>query len=164
MSRFRIERTVALPPAEVWRRLTDWPAHGAQVPFTRTTVLTAGPNAVGTRFTARTGLGRLAFDDPMEVVVLEPPAPGRTGVCRLVKLGRVVLGSASFEVSGVADASGVAGAGASGVAGASGGSAGSRVVWVEELRLRGVPAAFDPVLALAGRVLFGRALDGLLRN
>ncbi|MGO4630997.1 SRPBCC family protein [Streptomyces sp. 2RAF24] len=158
MSRFRIERTVALPPAEVWRRLTDWPAHGAQVPFTRTTVLTAGPNAVGTRFTARTGLGRLAFDDPMEVVVLEPPAPGRTGVCRLVKLGRVVLGSASFEVSGVADASGVAGAGASG------GSAGSRVVWVEELRLRGVPAAFDPVLALAGRVLFGRALDGLLRN
>ncbi|MEV0449047.1 SRPBCC family protein [Streptomyces sp. NPDC050600] len=158
MSRFRIERTVALPPAEVWRRLTDWPAHGAQVPFTRTTVLTAGPNAVGTRFTARTGLGRLAFDDPMEVVVLEPPAPGRTGVCRLVKLGRVVLGSASFEVSGVADASGVAGAGASG------GSVGSRVVWVEELRLRGVPAAFDPVLALAGRVLFGRALDGLLRN
>ncbi|MEU6980690.1 MULTISPECIES: SRPBCC family protein [unclassified Streptomyces] len=152
MSRFRVERTVALPPAEVWRRLTDWPAHGAQVPFTRTTVLTAGPNAVGTRFTARTGLGRLAFDDPMEVVVLEPPAPGRTGVCRLVKLGRVVLGEASFEVS---DAAGALSAGE---------PSGSRVVWTEELRLRGVPAAFDPVLALAGRVLFGRALDGLLRN
>lgn len=142
MSRFRIERTVALPPAEVWRRLTDWPTHGAQVPLTRTTVLTAGPNAVGTRFTARTGVGRLAFDDPMEVVVFEPPAPGRTGVCRLVKLGRAVRGAASFEVSGAAS--------------------GSRVVWVEELRLRGVPAVFDPVLTLAGRVLFGRALDGLL--
>lgn len=152
MSRFRVERSVALPPAEVWRRLTDWPAHGAQVPFTRTTVLTAGPNAVGTRFTARTGVGRLAFDDPMEVVVLEPPAPGRTGVCRLVKRGRVVLGAASFEVSAETGA------------GISGGPAGSRVVWVEELRLRGVPAAFDPVLAFAGRVLFGRALDGLLRN
>ncbi|MER8045897.1 SRPBCC family protein [Streptomyces sp. NPDC094032] len=149
MSRFRIERTVPLPPAEVWRRLTDWPAHGARVPFTRTTVLTAGPNAVGTRFTARTGVGRLAFDDPMEVVTLEPPAPGRTGVCRLVKLGRAVRGSASFEVTGAEGADG---------------SAGSRIVWVEELRLRGVPAALDPVLALAGRVLFGRALDGLLRN
>ncbi|MFE1381575.1 SRPBCC family protein [Streptomyces sp. NPDC058740] len=144
MRRFRIERTVPLPPAEVWRRLTDWPAHGAQVPFTRTTVLTAGPNAVGTRFTARTGVGRLAFDDPMEVVVFDPPAPGRTGVCRLVKLGRAVRGTASFEVSGA--------------------GSGSRVVWVEELRLRGVPAAFDPVLAGAGRVLFGRALDALLRN
>lgn len=157
MSRFRIERTVALPPAEVWRRLTDWPAHGAQVPFTRTTVLTAGPNAVGTRFTARTGLGRLAFDDPMEVMILDPPAPGRTGVCRLVKRGRVVRGAASFEVS---EASGAGTPGS----GAPGGVAGSRVVWVEELRLRGVPAVFDPVLALAGRVLFGRALDGLLRN
>ncbi|GAA2814055.1 SRPBCC family protein [Streptomyces showdoensis] len=157
--RFRVERTVALPPEEVWRRLTDWPAHGAQVPFTRTTVLTPGPDAVGTRFTARTGVGRFAFDDPMEVVVFEPPAPGRTGVCRLVKLGRAVRGEASFEVSGVA----AAGTAAAGTA-AAGGAAGSRVVWVEELSLRGVPALFDPVLALAGRVLFGRALDGLLRD
>ncbi|MFI8962514.1 SRPBCC family protein [Streptomyces sp. NPDC053493] len=160
MSRFRIERAVALPPAEVWRRLTDWPAHGAQVPFTRTTVLTPGPNAVGTRFTARTGLGRLGFDDPMEVVRFEPPAPGRTGVCRLVKRGRVVLGWASFEVDG----DGVNGDGAGGDGVNGDGAGGSRVVWTEELRLRGVPALFDPVLAAAGRLLFARALDGLLSN
>ncbi|MEU8761344.1 SRPBCC family protein [Streptomyces sp. NPDC048659] len=144
MRRFRVERTTALAPGAVWRRLTDWPAHGAQVPLTRTTVLTAGPSGVGTRFTARTGLGRFGFDDPMEVVVFEPPAPGRTAVCRLVKLGRVVRGAASFEVAET--------------------PGGSRVVWTEELSVRGVPAALDPVLALAGRVLFGRALDGLLRN
>ncbi|MER7515473.1 SRPBCC family protein [Streptomyces sp. NPDC126499] len=144
MSRFRVERAVPLPPAEVWRRITDWPAHGARIPFTTTTVLTEGPNGVGTRFSARTGVGRLAFDDPMEVVRFDPPVAGRPGVCRLVKRGRAVRGSAVFEVTG-----------------GEGGS-GSRVVWVEELRLRGVPAALDPVLAVAGRLLFGRALDGLL--
>ncbi|MGW5422501.1 SRPBCC family protein [Streptomyces sp. NPDC003943] len=169
MSRFRIERTVPLSPEEVWRRLTDWSAHGRQVPFTRTTVLTPGPNGVGTRFTARTGMGRLGFDDPMEVVRFEPPAAGRAGVCRLEKYGRVVRGWAAFEVTatpGTAGAAGASGvAGPSGVARASGASgAGSRVVWREELRLRGVPAALDPVLAAAGRLVFGRALDGLLGN
>ncbi|XIE77543.1 SRPBCC family protein [Streptomyces sp. SBR177] len=143
MSRFRIGRTVALAPDEVWRRLTDWPAHGALVPLTRTRVLTAGPNGVGTRFTARTGLGRFGFDDPMEVVVFEPPAPGRPGLCRLEKRGRVVRGRAAFEVTRT-------------------GAGGSRVVWDEELRLRGVPALADPLLAAAGRRVFGRALDGLL--
>ncbi|MGW4158193.1 SRPBCC family protein [Streptomyces sp. NPDC004788] len=167
MSRFRIERAVPLSPDEVWRRLTDWPAHGRQVPLTRTTVLTAGPNGVGTRFTARTGVGRLGFDDPMEVVRFEPPAAGRTGVCRLEKYGRTVRGWAAFEVTpatGVAGAIGSGGAGDAAGAIGSGGAAGagSRVVWTEELRLRGVPAAFDPVLAAAGRVVFGRALDGLL--
>ncbi|MFF9197630.1 SRPBCC family protein [Streptomyces sp. NPDC014779] len=145
MSRFRIGRTVALAPDEVWRRLTDWPAHGALVPLTRTRVLTTGPNGVGTRFTARTGLGRFGFDDPMEVVVFEPPAPGRPGLCRLEKRGRVVRGRAAFEVTGT-DAGG------------------SRVVWDEELRLRGVPALADPLLAAAGRRVFGRALDGLLSD
>ncbi|MFD3726279.1 SRPBCC family protein [Streptomyces sp. NPDC058671] len=144
MSRFRVERTVPLAPAEVWRRLTDWPAHGRLVPLTRTRVLTPGPNRAGTRFTARTGIGRLAFDDPMEVVRWEPPAAGRPGACRLEKSGRVVRGWALVEVTEL--------------------PGGSRVVWTEELSVRGVPRFFDPVLARAGRVLFGRAVDGLLRR
>lgn len=145
VSSFRIERTTALPPGETWRRLTDFPAHGARVPLTRTRVLTSGPPGVGTRFVARTGVGRLAFDDPMEVVRWEPPSEGRPGVCLLEKRGRVVFGRAGIEVLA-----------------APGG--GSRAVWTEELRLRGVPGALDPVLALAGRWLFGRAMDGLLGN
>ncbi|MEF9881386.1 SRPBCC family protein [Streptomyces sp. P9-A4] len=145
MTLFRVERTVPTAPEEVWRRLTDWPAHGRQVPLTRTRVLTPGPNGTGTRFTARTGIGRLSFDDPMEVVRWEPPAPGGPGVCRLEKSGRSVRGWALVEVTG-----------------ASGG--GSRVVWTEELSVRGVPRLFDPVLGWAGRFLFGRAVDGLLRN
>ncbi|MEU3608985.1 SRPBCC family protein [Streptomyces sp. NPDC035033] len=144
MSRFRVVRSAALEPAEAWRRLTDWPAHGRRVPLTRTTVLTPGPNRAGTRFTARTGLGPLGFDDPMEVVRWEPPLGDRPGVCRLEKYGRVVRGWAEIEVA------------------AAGG--GSQVVWTEELAVRGVPGCFGPVLARAGRVVFGRALDGLLRH
>ncbi|MER5962099.1 SRPBCC family protein [Streptomyces sp. NPDC002057] len=145
MSLFRVERTAPLAPEEAWRRLTDWPAHGRQVPLTRTRVLTPGPNRAGTRFTARTGLGRLAFDDPMEVVRWEPPAAGRSGACRLEKSGRLVRGWALVEVGDAGDG-------------------GSRVVWTEELSVRGVPRVFDPVLARAGRYLFGRAVDGLLRE
>ncbi|WP_282692321.1 SRPBCC family protein [Streptomyces sp. CC208A] len=144
MSRFRVVRRVPLAPAEAWRRLTDWPAHGRQVPLTRTTVLTPGPTRVGTRFTARTGLGPLGFDDPMEVVRWEPPRGDRPGVCRLEKYGRVVRGWAEVEVA------------------AEGG--GARVVWTEGLAVRGVPGVFDPLLARAGRVVFGRALDGLLHH
>ncbi|WP_426362606.1 SRPBCC family protein [Streptomyces sp. E-08] len=144
MSLIRVERTVPLAPEEVWLRLTDWPAHGRQVPLTRTRVLTAGPNGAGTRFTARTGIGRLSFDDPMEVVHWEPPSAGRPGVVRLEKSGRVVRGWARIEVTGT------------------GGRC--RVDWTEELTLRGVPRALDPVLAATGRALFGRALDALLRT
>ncbi|MFE6062827.1 SRPBCC family protein [Streptomyces sp. NPDC056431] len=145
MTLFRVERTVSPAPDEVWRRLTDWPAHGRQVPLTRTRVLTPGPNRAGTRFTARTGLGPLSFDDPMEVVVWEPPRADRSGVCRLEKSGRVVRGWALVEVTEMP-------------------GGGSRVVWTEELSVRGLPRAFDPVLGWAGRALFGRAVDGLLRE
>lgn len=107
-------------------------------------MLTPGPNRAGTRFTARTGIGKLSFDDPMEVVVWEPPGADRPGVCRLEKSGRVVRGWALVEVTE-----------------APGG--GSRVVWTEELSVRGLPRVFDPVLRRAGRTLFGRAVDGLLR-
>ncbi|WP_371636980.1 SRPBCC family protein [Streptomyces zaomyceticus] len=145
MTLFRVERTVPSAPEEVWRRLTDWPAHGRQVPLTRTRVLTPGPNRAGTRFTARTGIGRLSFDDPMEVVRWEPPAAGRAGTCRLEKSGRVVRGWALVEVTELP-------------------GCGSRVLWTEELSVHGLPKAFDPLLRRAGRVLFGRAVDGLLRQ
>ncbi|WOX25950.1 SRPBCC family protein [Streptomyces solicathayae] len=145
MTLFRIERATALAPGEAWRRLTDWPAHGERVPFTRTRVLTPGGTGVGTRFTARTGIGRAGFDDPMEVVRWEPPKAGSPGVCRLEKHGRTVLGWAVIEVRE-----------------APGG--GSRVVWTEDLRLRGLPRAADPLLNAAGRMLFGRAMDALLRG
>ena len=144
MTLFRVERTVPLAPDEVWRRLTDWPAHGRQVPLTRTRVLTPGPNGAGTRFTARTGIGRLAFDDPMEVVRWTPPAAGRAGLCELRKRGSVVRGRASIDVRPT--------------------GSGSHVIWVEEVRVRLLPGWGDPLLASAGRRVFGRVLTVLLEE
>src|SRR5258708_29242872 len=51
---------------ESWRRLTDWPRHAAVVPLTRVTVRTPPPTGEGTVFVARSGVGPLVFDDPME--------------------------------------------------------------------------------------------------
>ncbi|MEU2181701.1 SRPBCC family protein [Streptomyces thermolilacinus] len=148
MSAFRLERRTDLSAAEAWRRVTDWRAHAVGVPLTRVRLLTPGPPGVGTRFTARTGLGPLGFDDPMAVVRWEPPGgagPGgrpEVGLCRLEKCGRVVRGWAEIAVYAE--------------------EPGARVTWVEELRVRGLPRWCDPLLARAGRWVFGRELERLL--
>jgi hypothetical protein len=150
---FVIERTTALPPAEAWRRVTDWERHTATVPFTRITVLTPPPSGVGTAFTARTGIGRAGFDDPMRVTAWAPPGesqgkspgegePGDSGHCRLEKTGRIVTGWAELDVLPE--------------------GAGSRVRWREELRVWRLPHPLDAVTARTGRLVFGRALDALL--
>ncbi|MGA4843840.1 SRPBCC family protein [Streptomyces sp. G45] len=141
MALFRAERATDLAPAEAWRRVTDWERHGRVVPLTRVTVAGAGSGA-GTLFTARSGVGPLGFDDPMEVVLWRPPDAGRDGLCRLVKRGSFVTGWAEIEVRGE--------------------GGGARVVWREELRVRRLPRVLDPLLARAGARLFGRAVDGLL--
>ncbi|MCP3820039.1 SRPBCC family protein [Streptomyces sp. A3M-1-3] len=142
MSVIRIVRHTRMSPDEVWRRLTDWERHAGHVPLTRTVVLTPPPTHVGTRFTARTGLGRAGVDDPMEVVRWEPPTSARPGRCRLEKRGRVVLGWVEIEVRPA--------------------GAGTRILWLEDLRVRGLPRILDPLTVSAGRLLFGRALTGLL--
>ncbi|MEU1282330.1 SRPBCC family protein [Streptomyces sp. NPDC005805] len=143
MTVFRIGRRTGLEPGECWRRVTDWEAHAAGVPFTRVTVVTEGPAGVGTVFVARSGAEAFGFDDPMEIVRWDPPAGGGPGVCRLEKRGRAVTGWAEIEVRPVP-------------------GGGSVVLWVEELSVRGVPALLDPLVTRVGRVVFGRALDGLL--
>ncbi|GAA2327859.1 SRPBCC family protein [Streptomyces kunmingensis] len=141
MAHVRIVRETELPAAEAWRRLTDWKRHGEVVPLTHVTITTPPPTAAGTVFVARTGIGRrLGFDDPMEVVAWQPPRR-----CRLVKRGRWVTGWAEIEVRAL-------------------GVDRARVEWREELRVRWVPAVADPVLAMAGRWMFGRAAKGLLRD
>ncbi|MFE3638870.1 SRPBCC family protein [Streptomyces cellostaticus] len=145
MPYFSVERTVPLAPEEAWRRLTEWPRHGEAVPFTRVTVLTPAPTHEGTRFVARSGVGPVGFDDPMEVTLWRPPVDGGPGLCRLEKHGRVILGWAEIEV----------GPGPAGRA---------RVVWREDLRVRFLPRLFDGVVARTARTLFGSAANRLLRR
>ncbi|MET8949126.1 SRPBCC family protein [Streptomyces sp. NPDC004542] len=145
MVTFLLERTAPLPVDEAWRRLTQWSRHGDTVPLTRVTVATDPPTRRGTLVVARSGIGPLGFDDPMEVTVWRPPGDGESGLCRLVKRGRVVLGWAELEVR-------------------PGPGGRARVVWREELRVRWLPSAFDRPLAAAARTVFGRTADALLRS
>ncbi|WP_069174001.1 SRPBCC family protein [Streptomyces griseus] len=142
MAIFRIERFTPLPAAEAWRRVTDWERHAGAVPLTSVGVRTDPPTRTGTVFVARTGVGPLAVDDPMEVVRWSPPAAGRAGLCELEKRGSVVLGRASIDVRPT--------------------GSGSHVIWVEEVRVRLLPRWGDPLLSAAGRRVFGRVLDTLL--
>lgn len=144
MAVFRIERFTSLPAAEAWRRVTDWERHGSTVPFTSVTVPTGLPTRTGTVFVARTGVGPLGFDDPMEVVRWTPPAAGRAGLCQLRKRGSVVRGRASIDVRPT--------------------GSGSHVIWVEEVRVRLLSGWGDPLLARAGRRVFGRVLRVLLEE
>jgi hypothetical protein len=152
MALFEVERTVHSSAAAVWGRLTDWPAHGGRVPLTRIVGVSSPATGVGARFTARTGVGAVGFDDPMEVVGWSPPGAGRpVGRCRLVKRGRVVRGWAEIEVYGPEADTGD-------------GAGPVRVVWREEIGVRGVPRVLDPLVARAARPVFTRVLDGLLRS
>ncbi|MFI9318679.1 SRPBCC family protein [Kitasatospora aureofaciens] len=143
MARFVLTRLSPLPPADCWARLTAWPRHGDRVPFTRVSVVRGTGRQPGDVILARTALGPLRFDDPMELVELAAPTH-----CLLAKRGRVVRGGAELRIRAVGAGSAV--------------GPGSEVVWAEELRITGLPRLFDPVVALAGRLVFGRVLDHLL--
>ncbi|WP_221351085.1 SRPBCC family protein [Streptomyces beigongshangae] len=140
---FLVRRNTPLSADEAWRRLTVWERHAEVVPLTRVRVVTLPPRGAGTVFVARTGVGPVAFDDRMEVVVWRPPHHGAPGLCRLVKRGRPVVGWAEIEVRPEP-------------------GGGAQVVWREELGVRGLPRVFDPLLERAGRWMFGRAVKGLL--
>ena len=137
MAAFVVRRDTPLPPADAWNRVTDWPAHARHVPFTRIAVSTPPPSGPGTVFVARTGGRRLGFDDPMAVVAWDPPR-----FCRLEKRGRVMLGWAEISVE------------------PRGG--GSTVTWREHAVPARLPRALYPVASVAGRLVFGRVLRGLL--
>jgi hypothetical protein len=141
-----LERTVPLSLDEAWRRLTQWPRHGEVVPLTRVTLVTSPPTREGTVFVARTGIGPLSFDDPMEITLWHPPtADDGPGLCRLEKRGRVIRGWAEIEVR-------------------PGPGGRTRVLWREDLRVRLLPAFADPVVRGAAGYVFGRAVNRLLRG
>ena len=143
MAVFEVRRASRRPVEECWRRVTDWDRHSALVPLTRVGLTAGERTQLGSTVLARTGVGPLGFDDPMEVVRWEPPPPGGTGRCRLEKRGSVVRGWAEIEVSA--------------------GGGGSLLLWREEVRLRGFPRAVDPVVAAVGQRMFARVIDRLLR-
>jgi uncharacterized protein YndB with AHSA1/START domain len=103
----RVELTVPVDvdaPAEVvWQTVTDWERQGEWMPATRVEVTSEGDGrGSGATLRAVTGIGPLAFADPMKIV--EWAAPGGDGPRRCVvrHLGRVVRGDGVFEVVALA--------------------------------------------------------------
>jgi hypothetical protein len=138
MARIVVARQIPAPARVTWNLVTDWPSHGRWVPLTTVRVLTSA-DGVGTRFVGRTGLGPFGFDDPMQVSEFVPPTgdlPGDgPGRCTVVKQGRVVTGSAWFEVRPLA-----------------GGIC--LLTWGEdvEIRPRAVTSRLQPLVAFAARL------------
>ncbi|MRJ77475.1 SRPBCC family protein [Aeromicrobium sp. SMF47] len=130
MALIEIVREVRLPPAEAFARLTTWERHGDHVPLTR---ITRTPDG----FDAFTGVGRIGFHDPMDVVQWREPS-----FCRLEKRGRVVTGWAELSVDPI--------------------DGGSRVTWREDIHVTGMPRLMDAVTRASSRRLFSRVIDGLL--
>ena len=141
MAPFVVTVDTPLAPAQAWARVVDWPRHGAHVPLT-TVSAGSGPVGPGTIVTARTGIGRVGFDDPMEVVAWDPPRGGGPGRCRLEKRGSVVRGWAEITVAPR--------------------TSGSRVTWCEEAVPAGLPRFASGAATAVGRVVFGRVLRRLL--
>jgi hypothetical protein len=100
VSEFQVVRRSDLSAAEAWNRVTDWERHGEAIPLT-TVQLTSRRDETGRvdGFVARTSLGPLHFDDPMDVTYWSPPDGAEPGVCRIVKRGRVVTGWAVLTVT-----------------------------------------------------------------
>ncbi len=141
MASFDVVRRSSLPAEAAWARVTDWRRHGDLLPLTSVTV--SGPrDAVGTTFVARTSIGRLGFDDPMQVTASEPPTESRPGTCQVTKTGRIVTGWAQLTI---APAPG-----------------GCLVHWHEEAAIARAGRWLDWPNRMLGRFFFGRLIDGLL--
>ncbi|WP_250007582.1 SRPBCC family protein [Actinoplanes sp. M2I2] len=151
MAQFTVVQEVGAAATEVWAALVDWPRHGRWAPLTEVRTLTERPDGVGARFVGRTGLGRLAFDDPMTVTSWTAPegdSPGdRAGRCEVMKTGRVVHGRAWFSVTPLPGSR-------------------SRVVWFEDVTVspRRLTRFAGPLLSIAGRLGFAATLRALARE
>jgi len=84
---------VDAPQQTVWDALVDWPRQGEWMPATKVRVVGGSGRGVGGRIEARTGLGPLRVLDRMTITEWQPPHR-----CAVEHVGRVIRGSARFEV------------------------------------------------------------------
>lgn len=135
---FSVDVDIVASPHSVWDTVTAWEQQGAWMPATTVRHLPGPKKAVGERFVARTGVGALAFDDPITVTAWDPPHR-----CEILHTGRIVRGVGAFWVEPT--------------------GAGSRFTWWERIVVPGGPLA--PLLWRIGHPLtragFGWALHRL---
>jgi len=144
--------SVVLPVSaeRAWALVADVRNHVRWIPLTR---IDAAPSlGVGDRFTAVSGPGALCGSPGLvdRMVVERTDAPdtgtGTAGVAVYRKLGPVLLGTASVRVEPRGPAS-------------------CRIVWAEDVHLRGLPARVTaPVLAAPAGLMLRGALRAIRRE
>ena len=146
MAAFDVHLDTDLPAAEAWRRVLDLRAHSEVTPLTTVTgeQLEAAALVPGSRFVGRTALGPVGFDDVMVVDSIEQPTAGSGGRTRIHKEGTVIRGTIDLRVTPLGSA--------------------STVDWSQQISVRWVPRAADPVVARLARTAYRRALVKLLQR
>lgn len=141
----RIETPLAAPVA--WERILDVHRHAEVVPLTSMNgdALYAAELVPGSRFVGRTGIGPIAFDDPMVVDEITPPSSTTPGLARIRKEGNVVRGWIELTVTPREHG-------------------GSLVQWVQQITVIGVPNLAGPVTAAIAKAAYGQALKRLLET
>lgn len=144
VAHFDVRILSPLPADEAWARILDLNAHSAVIPLTTLTgdTLYAAGLVPGSRFVARTALGPVGFDDRMVVDEITQPTERDGASARIRKEGRAIRGIIHLTVTPVAD--------------------GSRVEWSQDISVRGVPRALDPVVARVAWAAYGSTLRRLL--
>jgi uncharacterized protein YndB with AHSA1/START domain len=89
----RLEVDVDAPVERTWAAATDWDRQGEWMLGTSVRATAQGGTGVGGGLRAVTGIGRLGFVDTMVISEWDPPR-----IARVRHTGRVVRGSAAFEV------------------------------------------------------------------
>lgn len=144
MADFEVDLDPPLSAPEAWKRILDLTAHTAVIPLTTVTgdAMAARDLVDGSRFVARTGLGPIGFDDVMVVDSVVAPTTTTAGRARIHKEGKVVRGAIDLVVTPT--------------------GTGSSVRWTQQIGVRGVPAALDPVVSRIARAAYGSTLRRLL--
>jgi hypothetical protein len=124
---FTVTRDLALPASVVFGELVDWKGHANWVPLTRVTVL-SGDGGPGTEFVATSGLGPIALPDRMRVDELDAV----TMTVRITKIGPLLSGLVHLSVTSTGENT-------------------SRLEWVEDIRVPGVPQFLAKPVAAAAR-------------
>jgi hypothetical protein len=124
---FTVTRVLLLPARVVFDELIDWQGHAKWVPLTRVKIL-AGDGGPGTEFVATTGIGPAALPDRMRVDELDTEAM----TVLVTKIGPVLTGAVHLSVTSLGDAS-------------------SRLDWVEDIRVPGLPQFLARPVGAAAR-------------
>ncbi|MBW3084416.1 hypothetical protein KEM60_00603 [Austwickia sp. TVS 96-490-7B] len=152
MAYFVIQLNSPYPPELTWTVLWDLRAHDRIIPLTRlrgapltATGAPADAIDVGVVFTAWTTLGPWSIADPMRVEHWVPPQQTRPGRALIVKTGQVVTGNIEVTVAPRADL-----------------DHGATVHWAQQIDVRGVPAALDPLTAAVAQTAYRSVVTRLI--